>query len=209
MSDKAGKNPIKETHKKDEHSGDKKHGDHVKDKKGAAQDKHVDITKATAENLKDDTNALDKKQKKEGLSTNIETSEKAQTELHINKPATDIKDKLADTHDKAKDVKHDIKDKLKEAGKEVTVAYSHVVEVIQHTQIVVATITKAVAQIAWAKQRQDQIGAVRHTPYRQRLAEVEAVVIENNVADFVLSKAKVTNKDVTFDELMGAAAAQA
>ncbi len=44
---------------------------------------------------------------------------------------------------------------------------------------------------------------------RQRLAEVEAVVIENNVADFVLSKAKVTNKDVTFDELMGAAAAQA
>jgi len=44
---------------------------------------------------------------------------------------------------------------------------------------------------------------------RQRLAEVEAVVIENNVADFVLSKAKVTNKDVTFDELMGAAPAQA
>ncbi len=44
---------------------------------------------------------------------------------------------------------------------------------------------------------------------RQRLAEVEAVVIENNVADFVLGKAKVTNKDVTFDELMGAAAAQA
>jgi trigger factor len=44
---------------------------------------------------------------------------------------------------------------------------------------------------------------------RQRLAEVEAVVIENNVAEFVLSKAKVTDKDVTFDELMGAAAAQA
>ena len=38
---------------------------------------------------------------------------------------------------------------------------------------------------------------------RQRLAEVEAVVIENNVPDFVLSKAKVTEKAVSFDELMG------
>jgi len=38
---------------------------------------------------------------------------------------------------------------------------------------------------------------------RQRLAEVEAVVIENNVIDFVLSKAKVTEKAVSFDELMG------
>lgn len=37
---------------------------------------------------------------------------------------------------------------------------------------------------------------------RQRLAEVEAVVIENNVADFVLGKAKVTDKTVAFDELM-------
>jgi trigger factor len=38
---------------------------------------------------------------------------------------------------------------------------------------------------------------------RQRLAEVEAVIIENNVTDFVLSKAKVTEKAVDFDELMG------
>jgi len=37
---------------------------------------------------------------------------------------------------------------------------------------------------------------------RQRMAEVEAVVIENNVADFVLGKAKVTEKAVAFDELM-------
>jgi trigger factor len=37
---------------------------------------------------------------------------------------------------------------------------------------------------------------------RQRLAEVEAVVIENNVADFVLGKAKVVDKTVAFDELM-------
>jgi trigger factor len=37
---------------------------------------------------------------------------------------------------------------------------------------------------------------------RQRMAEVEAVVIENNVAAFVLEKAKVTDKAVPFDELM-------
>ena len=37
---------------------------------------------------------------------------------------------------------------------------------------------------------------------RQRMAEVEAVVIENNVAEFVLAKAKVTDKVVPFDELM-------
>ncbi len=35
-----------------------------------------------------------------------------------------------------------------------------------------------------------------------RLAEVEALVLENNVTDFVLSKAKVSEKSVTFDELM-------
>ena len=40
---------------------------------------------------------------------------------------------------------------------------------------------------------------------RNRLAEVEAVVIENNVTDFVLAKAKVTDKAVSFDELMGQA----
>ena len=37
---------------------------------------------------------------------------------------------------------------------------------------------------------------------RQRMAEVEGVVIENNVTDFVLSKAKVTDKVLPFDELM-------
>ncbi|HEY1393564.1 MAG TPA: trigger factor [Methylibium sp.] len=39
---------------------------------------------------------------------------------------------------------------------------------------------------------------------RQRMAEVEAIVIENNVTNHVLSKAKVTDKQVAFDELMGA-----
>lgn len=35
-----------------------------------------------------------------------------------------------------------------------------------------------------------------------RLAEVEAIVLENNVTDFVLSKVKVSEKVVSFDELM-------
>lgn len=38
---------------------------------------------------------------------------------------------------------------------------------------------------------------------RSRLAEVEAVVIENNVTDFVLGKAKIVEKTLGFDELMG------
>jgi trigger factor len=37
----------------------------------------------------------------------------------------------------------------------------------------------------------------------RRMAEVEGVVIENNVTEFVLSKVKVSDKEITFDELMG------
>ncbi|MDQ7744168.1 trigger factor [Hydrogenophaga pseudoflava] len=44
-----------------------------------------------------------------------------------------------------------------------------------------------------------------YTSDNRRMAEVEAVVIENNVTEFVLSKAKVTDKAVGFDELMGQA----
>jgi trigger factor len=40
---------------------------------------------------------------------------------------------------------------------------------------------------------------------RQRMAEVEAVVIENNVTEFVLGRAKVIDKVLPFDELMTAA----
>ena len=40
---------------------------------------------------------------------------------------------------------------------------------------------------------------------RQRMAEVEAVVIENNVTEFVLASAKVVDKVLPFDELMTAA----
>jgi trigger factor len=37
----------------------------------------------------------------------------------------------------------------------------------------------------------------------RRLAEVEAIVIENNVTEFVLAKAQVTEKAIGFEELMG------
>ncbi len=38
---------------------------------------------------------------------------------------------------------------------------------------------------------------------RQRMAEVEAVVIESNVTEFILSQGKVTDKAMSFEELMG------
>ncbi|MEC4721831.1 trigger factor [Noviherbaspirillum sp. CPCC 100848] len=38
---------------------------------------------------------------------------------------------------------------------------------------------------------------------RRRLAEVEALVLEENVVNYVLGKAKVTEKAIPFDELMG------
>jgi trigger factor len=38
---------------------------------------------------------------------------------------------------------------------------------------------------------------------RRRLAEVEALVLEENVVTYVLGHAKVTSKPVAFDELMG------
>lgn len=37
---------------------------------------------------------------------------------------------------------------------------------------------------------------------RQRMADVEAAVVENNVTDFVMARAKVIDKPLTFDELM-------
>jgi trigger factor len=38
---------------------------------------------------------------------------------------------------------------------------------------------------------------------RNRLSEIEALVLEENVVNYVLGKAKVTTKSVAFDELMG------
>lgn len=40
---------------------------------------------------------------------------------------------------------------------------------------------------------------------RQRRAEIEAVVLEDNVVDFVLSKAQVTDEEVPFEQIMGTA----
>ena len=37
----------------------------------------------------------------------------------------------------------------------------------------------------------------------QRLAEIEGVVIEDNVVEWALSSAKVLDKAIAFDELMG------
>ena len=41
---------------------------------------------------------------------------------------------------------------------------------------------------------------------RQRRAEIEAIVLEDNVVDHVLANAKVTDEAVVFDELMGTSA---
>lgn len=43
---------------------------------------------------------------------------------------------------------------------------------------------------------------------RNRLAEIEAVVLEDNVVEHILSKAKVTDQQVPFDELMGNTSAE-
>lgn len=40
---------------------------------------------------------------------------------------------------------------------------------------------------------------------RQRRAEIEAIVLEDNVVAYVLEKAKVTDEKVPFDQLMGMA----
>lgn len=40
---------------------------------------------------------------------------------------------------------------------------------------------------------------------KERLAEIEAIVMEDNVVEFVLSKAKINDEQVSFDELMGTA----
>ncbi|MCZ4315722.1 trigger factor [Comamonadaceae bacterium G21597-S1] len=37
----------------------------------------------------------------------------------------------------------------------------------------------------------------------KRMGEVEAIVIENNVTEYILSKAKITEKAIAFDDLMG------
>jgi trigger factor len=60
----------------------------------------------------------------------------------------------------------------------------------------------------FAKSYEDPKEVVRwYYSDKQRLSEMEAFVVENNVVEFVTSKAKVTDKQVAFEELASAAAA--
>jgi trigger factor len=59
----------------------------------------------------------------------------------------------------------------------------------------------------FAKSYEDPKEVVRwYYSNQQRLAEMEAFVVESNVVDFVLGKAKVTDKEVSFEALAGATA---
>ncbi|KND59125.1 Cell division trigger factor [Candidatus Burkholderia verschuerenii] len=59
----------------------------------------------------------------------------------------------------------------------------------------------------FAKSYEDPKEVVRwYYSNQQRLAEMEAYVVESNVVDFVLGKAKVTDKEVSFEELASATA---
>lgn len=73
-----------------------------------------------------------------------------------------------------------------------------------------ATFEQVEAQVAdFAKSYEDPKQVMRYYfNDRNRLAEVEALVLEENVVNYVLSKAKVTDKMVSFDELMGNQAQQ-
>ncbi len=60
----------------------------------------------------------------------------------------------------------------------------------------------------FAKSYEDPKEVVRwYYSNQQRLAEMEAYVVESNVVDFVLSKAKVTDKEVSFEEASATAQA--
>jgi trigger factor len=60
----------------------------------------------------------------------------------------------------------------------------------------------------FAKSYEDPKEVVRwYYSDKQRLAEMEAFVVENNVVEFVTTKAKVTDKQVPFEELASTAAA--
>ena len=68
-----------------------------------------------------------------------------------------------------------------------------------------ATFEQVEAQVAdFAKSYEDPKQVMRYYfNDRNRLAEVEALVLEENVVNYVLGKSKVTDKVLPFDELMG------
>ena len=59
-----------------------------------------------------------------------------------------------------------------------------------------------VEELAASYEKPDEVVRYYYADNR-RLADVEAMVKENNVADFVMGRAKVTEKKLGFDELMG------
>ncbi len=65
-----------------------------------------------------------------------------------------------------------------------------------------AQIKAHIEELASSYERPDDVVRWYYSD-NQRMAEVEAVVIETNVSDFIMSKAKVTEKTISFDELMG------
>ncbi|PRC92130.1 trigger factor [Solimicrobium silvestre] len=68
-----------------------------------------------------------------------------------------------------------------------------------------ATFEQVEAQVAdFAKSYEDPKQVMRYYfNDRNRLAEVEALVLEENVVNYVLGQSKVTEKVISFDELMG------
>ena len=81
--------------------------------------------------------------------------------------------------------------------------------------LVVAELVRANALQAKPEQIKayiDELGASYEKPAdvvrwyysdNKRMAEVEGIVIENNVTEFILGKVKITEKPISFDELMG------
>lgn len=63
-------------------------------------------------------------------------------------------------------------------------------------------IRKAIEEIAQSYERPAEV-IQWYLGNRERLAEIEAIVTEDNVVEWVLSKAKVVETTVPFDELMG------
>jgi trigger factor len=62
-------------------------------------------------------------------------------------------------------------------------------------------IRKQIEEFAQAYENPGEV--IRHYfSDRNRLAEVEALVVEQNVVDWVLSKSQVSDKPLAFDELM-------
>ena len=79
-----------------------------------------------------------------------------------------------------------------------------VVSELVRSQNLQATSEQIKAHIEELAASYEKPAEVQHWYYSDdaRLAEVEAIVLENNVTDYVLAQAKVTPKSLSFDELM-------